>query len=541
MSDEEEKETFTTKTKLNKEKKSCNFIRTIKNDQNINEYSKNIQASIDLILYDEEIMIKIKIVQDDLNTNSYFCEKIFSESSLKSLSKFYSILDLPQIFESIKNIFEEKKDILSIHKDKINIKYKISINILEEEINLDIPLIKATNEDELKNLKNSVYFLNKEKNDLQEEITSIKNKENILNNTVKELQNELKDVYNYIKILKKDEEKEKEIKNYYCVREIKSDEKEENDDEEINNNEKPTPTPESVNMDTIAIYIYLYKEKIKIKINKIQDNLKSNPYTYESNFDIKDFQKISDYYIKFNGVETIYNFLCEIFEQGKDSIIKNEDDKIIIKIKFPCGLKEEEINFEILKKELSLENSINNLKQSVKYINKKMKNKKISDDKNSYEYKNEIEKLNNEIKYIKSEEYKNDMLKTFFDKIYPIGSYYWSEKNTSPEILFGGKWEQISGKFLFSVDANHAIGTSGGEEKHQLTIDEIPSHNHSYDRFHYDTYYYPPTSGSNYNFPCFNLGNSNFYANCTTSSVGSNRSHNNMPPYITAYCWKRYN
>ena len=29
-----------------------------------------------------------------------------------------------------------------------------------------------------------------------------------------------------------------------------------------------------------------------------------------------------------------------------------------------------------------------------------MKNKKISDDKNSYEYKNEIEKLNKEIKYI---------------------------------------------------------------------------------------------------------------------------------------------
>jgi len=75
------------------------------------------------------------------------------------------------------------------------------------------------------------------------------------------------------------------------------------------------------------------------------------------------------------------------------------------------------------------------------------------------------------------------------------------------EILFGGKWEQISGKFLFSVDANHAIGTSGGEEKHQLTIDEIPSHNHSYDRFNYDTHHHPPTSGSDYNFPCFNKFN----------------------------------
>ena len=146
------------------------------------------------------------------------------------------------------------------------------------------------------------------------------------------------------------------------------------------------------------------------------------------------------------------------------------------------------------------------------------------------------------MKYMKSEKYKNDMLKTFFDKIYPIGSYYWSEKNTSPEILFGGKWEQISGKFLFSVDANHAIGTSGGEEKHQLTINEIPSHTHSYAYFREENWYRPPTSGSSgYKFPCIYDSTNSFCYESTTGSTGSNQSHNNMPPYITAYCWRRYN
>ena len=117
------------------EKNIYNFIRNIKNKENLNEYSENVKASFDLILYDdEEIMIKIKILQEDLNQSSSIYEKRFSESELKNLCKFYSILDSNQIFESIKNNFEEKKDSIYITKQTINITLNMSINILAEKI-----------------------------------------------------------------------------------------------------------------------------------------------------------------------------------------------------------------------------------------------------------------------------------------------------------------------------------------------------------------------------------------------------------------------
>ena len=110
------------------------------------------------------------------------------------MCKFYSILDSNQIFESIKNNFEEKKDSIYITKQTINITLNMSINILAEKIYLYIPLLQKSKDDEIKNLKESIYFLNKEKNNLKEEIISIKEKEKNLNEIVKELQNELKDV-----------------------------------------------------------------------------------------------------------------------------------------------------------------------------------------------------------------------------------------------------------------------------------------------------------------------------------------------------------
>ena len=64
--------------------------------------------------------------------------------------------------------------------------------------------------------------MNKEKNNLQEEIAVLKEKENSLNNTVNHLQKELKEISKYIKEkLNPDEEVEKDLQKYYCIREIK--------------------------------------------------------------------------------------------------------------------------------------------------------------------------------------------------------------------------------------------------------------------------------------------------------------------------------
>ena len=135
---------------------------------------------------------------------------------------------------------------------------------------------------------------------------------------------------------------------------------------------------------------------------------------------------------------------------------------------------------------------------------------------------------------------KIEFQKDLLEKVYPVGSYYWSQKNTSPEELFGGKWESISGRFLFSTDSNHSVDSTGGEEMHSLTKNEMPSHNHGYSKFNYSSSYCDPysISGSGYYLP-YN-SNTNFFYNDTTKSKGGSQPHNNMPPYITAYCWRRY-
>ena len=141
--------------------------------------------------------------------------------------------------------------------------------------------------------------------------------------------------------------------------------------------------------------------------------------------------------------------------------------------------------------------------------------------------------------YLKKQTYnlKIEFQKDLLEKVYPIGTYYWSQKSTSPEELFGGKWETISGRFLFSTDSNHSVDSTGGEEKHTLTENEMPSHNHNYDKFNYNGCITCNNTGS-YIIPFRN--DSNFQSSNTTGYKGGNQAHNNMPPYITAYCWRRY-
>ena len=127
---------------------------------------------------------------------------------------------------------------------------------------------------------------------------------------------------------------------------------------------------------------------------------------------------------------------------------------------------------------------------------------------------------------------------SIIDLIYPVGSYYWNSNSTSPATLFGvGTWTQITNQFIFAAGGNYASGDTGGEVDHLLTIQEMPSHDH---RCIMDQSFYAyggpmesndgPASGHGYAYP--------FYYSFTGTKGGS-RSHNNMPPYIVAYCWRR--
>ena len=91
-------------------------------------------------------------------------------------------------------------------------------------------------------------------------------------------------------------------------------------------------------------------------------------------------------------------------------------------------------------------------------------------------------------------------------------------------------------KFLFASDSNHYVGQTGGEERHRLTIDEMPCHSHGYQKFYNDNWC--STEDSKYD-GCPTEKDNNFLRSATTDSCGGSQSHNNMPPFLTANCWKR--
>ena len=121
------------------------------------------------------------------------------------------------------------------------------------------------------------------------------------------------------------------------------------------------------------------------------------------------------------------------------------------------------------------------------------------------------------------------------DNFYPVGSIYMNVNSTDPGTLFGGTWEQIQGRFLLGMSSSYPAGSQGGEEKHTITISEMPNHTH------YIIGY--SESGNDYSDSDMDLS---FTYNTTkkgwsgrTNSVGNNQAHNNMPPYLSVYIWKR--
>lgn len=101
---------------------------------------------------------------------------------------------------------------------------------------------------------------------------------------------------------------------------------------------------------------------------------------------------------------------------------------------------------------------------------------------------------------------------------------------------FGGTWEQIKDMFLLASGDMYNAGITGGEATHTLTIDEMPSHTHTYKRHAFDRNDSDPTTGED----VYGANNKTLDAHeGTTESVGGNQPHNNMPPYLAVYIWKR--
>lgn len=133
--------------------------------------------------------------------------------------------------------------------------------------------------------------------------------------------------------------------------------------------------------------------------------------------------------------------------------------------------------------------------------------------------------------------------KNLLSKIYPVGSLYMSAKATSPASLFGGTWEQIKDRFILAAGDTYAAGSTGGEAEHALTVDEMPAHRH--EGINIDNLYcfgWENGSRTGVNFQKFYGGTywgDDVQNRLASGYAGGSTAHNNMPPYLTAYIWKR--
>ena len=136
-------------------------------------------------------------------------------------------------------------------------------------------------------------------------------------------------------------------------------------------------------------------------------------------------------------------------------------------------------------------------------------------------------------------------LPKLLNKIYPVGAVYITYNNINPSTFLGGTWEQFGqGRTLIgegtgndgSTSMSFTTNSSGGEYQHKLTVDEMPSHNHSRDTY---------TSGSEATGYGLERGSVGFYdrvmvsGSGDTGNKGGDASHNNVQPYITVFFWRR--
>lgn len=130
--------------------------------------------------------------------------------------------------------------------------------------------------------------------------------------------------------------------------------------------------------------------------------------------------------------------------------------------------------------------------------------------------------------------------------VYPVGSVYMSVNSVSPDNLFGGTWERLKDTFLLAAGDTYEAGSEGGEATHTLTIEEMPSHSHV-ERVPVQGVGYKHWTGGTaikesetvYRIPTSSLDSLSSAAVLSTETSGGGQPHNNMPPYIAVYMWKR--
>lgn len=116
--------------------------------------------------------------------------------------------------------------------------------------------------------------------------------------------------------------------------------------------------------------------------------------------------------------------------------------------------------------------------------------------------------------------------KLLLDLFHPVGSIYTSTVSDDPGDLFGGTWERIKDVFLLAAGDTHQAGDTGGAAEVTLTSKQLP------------TSAWQSVTGSG-GVSTSTSGASGTGYGMYTHSTTWGQSHENMPPYLVVYAWKR--
>lgn len=123
---------------------------------------------------------------------------------------------------------------------------------------------------------------------------------------------------------------------------------------------------------------------------------------------------------------------------------------------------------------------------------------------------------------------------------YPVGSIYMSTNSTSPAEIYGGQWEQIKDRFLLGASDNYSAGVPGGSASVTLTGDNLPNilqvgqNNSGVEKWISGC----PWNNQPYADQAF-IVTQKSYLNEVGNNYVYNQPHDNMPPYLAVYIWKR--
>ena len=145
---------------------------------------------------------------------------------------------------------------------------------------------------------------------------------------------------------------------------------------------------------------------------------------------------------------------------------------------------------------------------------------------------------------------------SIFDLIYPIGAIYMSVNNVNPNVLFGGRWEQLKDRFLLGSGDVYTNGATGGSADAVVVshTHTQQSHSHTNTDGNFVTSDVASANNTRVNYSAngnrmvdgINTTNSIFHHRPATSdktainnATGVDGTGKNMPPYLAVYMWKR--